>query len=632
MLPVKNQPVQANLLDDLHRYAALAALMLLAGCAATTLPTAVDVAGPELDAQALAAEGNVEAALAIYADLYASALGPERARWALEAAELLVDAGASTDARTWLQRAEIDAAPSLTPRLTALNADLSLLDGNATEALDWLDRLDADIDRPLALRVFATRGRALFRVGRVEEAVRVLVERDIWLDSDTAILANHDMIWSGLRAQPAGTAVVATGDRIVDGWLALLPVAIASRNDPSSLAAHLDAWYASHPTHPAVQWLLPELRERDRLAQTYPARVALLLPLRSLPEESAAIRDGFMAAFLRSPSVDSMALKIYDTDENGSQQAYLQAQTDGAEFIVGPLLKPDIEALVPSAGLVPTLALNTIDSPMQVPQNLFQFGLAPEDEAAEAARHAIANGARTAVALFPNSQWGLRLFDSFQREFVARGGRVLESRAYDTSTQDFSLAITTLLNLNDSTQRRQRLAANLGTTLEFEPRRRQDVDMIFFGADPRIARLLAPQFRFHFAGDLPTYATSLIYDATTATDPDLNGVIFADTPWLLEPDAGAVELRETLRRFWPQRTTRWLRLYGLGFDAYRVIPPLFNGTAGFASVPGMSGELWLDPQGRVRRRLPIAQFVDGKPVPLVPDPTTTTDGVILSQR
>ena len=125
----------------------------------------------------------------------------------------------------------------------------------------------------------------------------------------------------------------------------------------------------------------------------------------------------------------------------------------------------------------------------------------------------------------------------------------------------------------------------------------------------RAARLLAPQFRFHFAGDLPTYATSLIYDAATTTDPDLNGVIFADTPWLLAPGADAVELRETLRRFWPQRTTRWLRLYGLGFDAYRMIPLLSNGAQGFASVPGMSGDLWLDPQGRVRRRLPLRSRV-----------------------
>lgn len=142
--------------------------------------------------------------------------------------------------------------------------------------------------------------------------------------------------------------------------------------------------------------------------------------------------------------------------------------------------------------------------------------------------------------------------------------------------------------------------------------------MIFFAADPRAARLLAPQFRFHFAGDLPTYSTSEIYDASTRSEPDLNGVIFADTPWLLAPDAGATELKDTLQRYWPQRTLRWLRLYGLGFDAFRIIPMLYNGTPGFFSLPGMSGQLWLDTAGHIRRHLPVAQFVNGRPVRLEP--------------
>ena len=66
-----------------------------------------------------------------------------------------------------------------------------------------------------------------------------------------------------------------------------------------------------------------------------------------------------------------------------------------------------------------------------------------------------------------------------------------------------------------------------------------------------------------------------------------------------------------------QRTARWLRLYGLGFDAYRMLPLLYNPNASFVSIPGMSGELWIDTDGRVRRRLPIAQFRNGVPAIVV---------------
>ncbi len=618
-------------------FVTLLGLVFVAGCATAPVPSAgPDLAGPELQAQAYAAGGDTDAAVGIYADLYGRTLGTARAQYAIAAADLLVGVGSIAEAREWLARAEADAGSVQRPWLLALWAELALLDGDAVAALDMLDSMTDPTERSLSLRSMATRARALFQLARIEEAVTVLVERDVWLDTDAEILANHEMIWSGLQSQTAVRPVVATRDPVIDGWLALAPVAVATRADPFSLADGLDRWLTRYPRHPAAEFLLPALREQDRLAQIYPARVALLLPLSSLPQPAAAVRDGFIAAYLQNPSGAQMRLRVYDTDELGSQQAYEQAQLDGAQFIVGPLLKSDVEQIAMNAGLIPTLALNTVDTQQLLPPNFYQFGLAPEDEAAEAVRHAVANGAETAVALFPNSEWGLRVFQSFQREFEALGGRLLESRAYDSSTQDFSLAITTLLNLADSTQRHQRLAANLGLPIEFEPRRRQDVDMIFFAAGPGAARLLAPQFRFHFAGDLPTYATSEIYEvATRGSDPDLNGVIFADIPWLITPDASAEALRSSLLRYWPQRTSRWLRLYGLGFDAYRMIPLLYNPGASFVSLPGMSGELWIDADGRVRRRLPIAQFRNGVPAmlpPEAPSEETALDTQILSSR
>ena len=615
----------------------LLGLVIVTGCATTTVPTTgPDLGGPERQAQAYAAAGDTAAAVAIYADLYGRSVGTARAQYAIAAADLLIGTGSSAEAREWLERAETDAGPVQRPWVLALSAELTLLDGDPTTALEMLGGVTEPVERSLSVRTMAARGRALFQLGRIEEAVTLLVERDLWLDTDAEILANHELLWGGLQAQTFVRPVIATRDPVIDGWLALAPVAVATRSDPFSLAQGLDRWIVAYPRHPAAEFLLPALREQDRLSQIYPAQVALLLPLSSLPQPAAAVRDGFIAAYLQNPSGSEMRLRVYDTDELGSAEAYQQAQLDGAEFIVGPLLKPDVELIAANTSLIPTLALNTVDTDQLLPPNFYQFGLAPEDEAAEAVRHAVANGAETAVALFPNSEWGLRVFQSFQTEFEALGGRLLESRAYDSSTQDFSLAITTLLNLADSNQRHQRLAANLGLPIEFEPRRRQDVDMIFFAADPGAARLLAPQFRFHFAGDLPTYATSDIYEvAARGSDPDLNGVIFADIPWLLAPDANTDALKSSLLRYWPQRTTRWLRLYGLGFDAYRMLPLLYNPDASFVSIPGMSGELWIDTDGRVRRRLPIAQFRNGVPAMLVPEAPaedTALDDQVLSSR
>jgi hypothetical protein len=156
----------------------------------------------------------------------------------------------------------------------------------------------------------------------------------------------------------------------------------------------------------------------------------------------------------------------------------------------------------------------------------------------------------------------------------------------------------------------------LGVPVQFEARRRQDVDMIFVVADARTARLLAPQLRFYAAGDIPTYATAEVFDpANTTRNNDLNGMIFADTPSLLAPDESAASLRRELRTFWPQRANQ-IRLYGMGVDAYRLVGSLYADNRAAWPMRGLSGDLSLDQQGRVRRTLPLAQFRNGRPVTL----------------
>ena len=100
-----------------------------------------------------------------------------------------------------------------------------------------------------------------------------------------------------------------------------------------------------------------ELQERI-LAARSPAtapltRIALLLPLTGPQRQAAiAIQDGFLAAHLgRSGGVGrgQPALHIYDTGALGAREAYIAARDDGAEFIVGPLLKPELDAIMDSA-------------------------------------------------------------------------------------------------------------------------------------------------------------------------------------------------------------------------------------------------------------------------------------------
>jgi outer membrane PBP1 activator LpoA protein len=71
----------------------------------------------------------------------------------------------------------------------------------------------------------------------------------------------------------------------------------------------------------------------------------------------------------------------------------------------------------------------------------------------------------------------------------------------------------------------------------------------------------------------------------------------------------------------------------MGFDAYELIAPLYANDGTAWSVRGLSGDLSLDAQGRVRRVLPLAQFRNGRPVALDVDSLQPIDSrAITGQR
>ena len=602
----------------LCRAARTVAVALLAATAACTSVTPTqrptgDLTALEQRARTAAESGDAAAAADLYAQLAAAASGAARVDYLLQAARLAADSGDFSLARRRLGEARNGATVAQQQTSAVLLARLELAEGRPQAALDMLAALPQPLLPAAQSDAAAVRGQALFRVGRPVEAVRVLVEREIWLSDAAAILENQRLIWDGFRQYPATAPIAPTGDTVIDGWLALAPLATSAGAD---LRRSLLAWRQTYTTHPAAGGLLADLLAAQR-STAFPSQIALLIPLSSQRAVASAIRDGFIAAHLDNRSNTLTNLRVYDSARLGSQQAYLQAQLDGADFIVGPLLFEEVDQVIAQAGFVPTLALNFATSDTTFLRSFYQFALAPEDEARTIAAAAIAAGAKTAAVFAPSNQRGYRIRDNFQAAFEAGGGEVLDWYGYEPALQDFSAPVATLLNVTRSRERHQRLAANLGVPVQFpEARRRQDIDMIFVVADTLAARALASQLRFFGAGDIPRYATAQIYDpGATGRENDLNGFIIADTPALLAPDADASAVRAGLEAHWPQRTS-YLRYYDMGFDAYNLIAPLYANDGTAWSVRGLSGDLSLDAQGRVRRVLPLAQFRNGRPVAL----------------
>jgi outer membrane PBP1 activator LpoA protein len=185
------------------------------------------------------------------------------------------------------------------------------------------------------------------------------------------------------------------------------------------------------------------------------------------------------------------------------------------------------------------------------------------------------------------------------------------------------------MGLSQSVQRYQRLRANIGGPLQFDPRRRQDVDAVFLAADAKAGRLIKSQLKFHYSGDLPVYSTSFIYSMDGRSNSDLNGVMFADTPWLLAPPAWMSDMPGVYNEFWPGER-RLTRLHAMGYDAYHLATGLFASRGGVLDeIVGATGRLYLELDGRIHRKLAWAQFVRGEPValPEVTDPEEDLDDI-----
>jgi len=93
-------------------------------------------------------------------------------------------------------------------------------------------------------------------------------------------------------------------------------------------------------------------------------------------------------------------------------------------------------------------------------------------------------------------------------------------------------------------------------------------------------------------------------------------LMFAETPWIVDPPAWIADFPELYGEFWPAEK-RLTRLHAMGYDAYHLVGGLFPDRSGpMQEIIGATGTLYLEPDGRIHRRLAWARFERGAPVPL----------------
>jgi len=573
-------------------------------------------------AEDLAQQGNHAGAARQYLELAAASEGDLRQRYLILGARERYLANDIAGAERMLAQQRSSLSEINQSIWATVSAEVKLAGQQPNQALKALDSINVDDPDYESPKVLLLRAEALFQLGKSAQGVEQLMLREAGFRSRSDKLANQRLTYRGLQASGASlSARPKSNDPVVKGWLILGYLGWQQRDNFTGLQLALTEWREVHPDHPAAGILIPDMLNQLSDMLNYPDRIAVMLPLSGRQRASAeAIRDGFLAAHFKTDSAtDRPEIQFYDTSA-GVGAALELAKRDDADFIVGPLLKDSVDEIASSMVGTKVLALNQRSGGMGK-RNFFQFALSPEDEARQVAQRAISEGHLTAVALLPSSEWGERIVKSFNDEFRKHGGRLLSAETFDAEASDYSDAIQRMLLLDQSNTRRQQLDDVLSQRTEFEPRLRQDADFIFLAANAKAAKQIRPQLRYYYAGRLPTFATSSIYQPGTRNNADLRGITFPDAPWVLGTASGGKQLEPAFKKLAGQSAMRRARLYAMGFDAYHLVP-LLNGSGKIETpVNALSGKLTLDRQGKVYRELSWASIQsNGKPRPLPATP------------
>jgi outer membrane PBP1 activator LpoA protein len=559
-------------------------------------------------------------AATLYRHLADQSAQPQRSRFLQKTALMLYRSGRIAQVEDFYNSLnDDDILPAEQVKRSVLLAGVYFDKGKTYQSLGNLPDINSIEDpvyKALALKI---RSQGVLAIGKPLESARLRIQIGKYLSDENDIVQNQQFIWDALNRISEPKVIKALSQQqspALRGWLELNLIARRSDMLPAKIEPWVKKWHELYGDHEAAISFADALVAESKLIYIEPSRIALMLPFSGkLKNVSKAIQNGFLYGYYQD-NEDRPALEIINVSADPAEffLQYNQAQQNGADFIVGPLDKKLVNELILTSDLkTPTLTLNYADDENRGVNNLYQFGLRPEDEAEQIADYALNSEKYHAITLTPDTTLGNRLQGAFSNRFERLGGQVVGAARYPARNNDYSPSIKQLLNINSSNRRHSILDTVLGRKTEFIPRRRQDIDMIFIAGNPRQARLIKPQLKFHHAIDLPVYATSSISSSINNPDADrdLNGILFIDTPWALQndknPDFAAIH------KLWPTQSERYAKFFALGLDAYKMIPSLRRLLINPQEKIALnSGTVSLDAQGRVHRELLFATYRKGR--------------------
>ncbi len=548
----------------------------------------------------------------------------------LDAAILFAQAGDITNSRETLgliTADNLDEAFFIEYSLLGLELDIASHAYKAAQ--QWLQQPRFVAIRPslgidFSRRILSLESDLNYAMGDIETSIGKLIQlgksfNERKLLGQGSIGLVHDKIWRQLNELPFQTLQKPRpGDRdTLAGWFELAAAVRYQQGDPTAQQSRFAIWQQRWKNHPGAK--KPPSPLTGRLQGRAPKNIALLLPLQdeyAIP--SNTLLNGFMSGYYQKLARGSAVpnISLFDTSARPVADAYNQAVSSGAQLVVGPMRQSQVEELLSLPALdVPTLTLNRIDKRIDnPPQNLIQFGLSALDEVEQIADRAWLEGRTNVLLIAPDSGWGQRATEHFINDWTDRGGVVTGAISYPPTVKDFTKLLKAPLEIDLSERRGLEMRRFINSSLSYTARRRNDIDLVVVLGYAEKVRQIKPSLDFLYAGDIPVYASSHIYNGTQQIElnRDLSGIEFAAMNWTLDGHMPR-PLQPDLRL-----PTAYRQLYALGYDAFMLHAMLEEMNQPDAiPVFGSTGMLTLS-DAVIKRHEKWAIFKKGQVVPAKP--------------
>lgn len=453
-------------------------------------------------------------------------------------------------------------------------------------------------------------------------------------------------MWNYLRSLSSyqvSQIVVPADDNVLQGWVDLL-YAYKSALADLGIESHIDQvnypveneltpeqmnilistvqrWSEKYPSHPVTLYLPQNMYgETNEFAESVVGkRVAFFIPQSGASKVYGdALLMGFKNALKSELLSIPVGIKVYDTSVNSIPYLLRQARADGATIVVGPLLKENVERVALTETPLPILALNQIEQPLSLTNNICYFSLSPEDEAINVAQKMAKDGFINPLLILPKSDVGVRVAEAFGKVWAD-----LKPQSPDFYVQYFSSydELNFLINNNKGLElEREKVAYNndqLETSeyYEFKSKNRYkdaeliDIDAMFVYSSTEEFVLIKSLFERDQT--LPhVFASSKVSQANLSRDfrLDLDGVDIVDIPLLIDPQRFKVTIPVSIKNDY-----FLTRLYAMGNDAYGLSSKFDQLTSsdGAPVMYGLTGVLSVDSNCSIQQKLSWMTYAKG---------------------